>query len=194
MSAPTDPLNPLEQLIFEFVGPARSLLDVGAGNGRVKAKLQRAGLSAKYSTLDRSPEFNPDYRSLDEVPEASFDAVLALEVIEHIPLADFDEFMDGVLRCLTPRGRLLISTPNSAFVGSIWDADMTHVHAYRAQDLAAYLHLRGVKSKIYRVVWAPPRPGLRERLRRVAMKVLTRGILQLDYARGVLLLGERAST
>ena len=68
---------------------------------------------------------------------------------------------------------------------------MTHVHAYRLQDLAAYLHLRGFDCRLFRVSWQAPRPSIAERLRLLSAKVVTRWILQLDYARGVLLLAQR---
>ena len=171
---------------------SRSILDVGAGDLRIKSKLERAGFRGHYATLDQSPEFGPDFASFAEVPSGAFDAVMLLEVIEHVPLHEFDRLMDEVLRCLAPGGRLVVSTPNTAYAASLWDADMTHVHGYRLIDLAAYLHLRGIRSTLYRVAWRWPSPPLRERAPRLAEKVITRWILQLDYARGVLLLGERS--
>ena len=145
-------------------------------------------------TVDRSPEFHPDYQSVTDVPSNMIDTVLALEVIEHIPLAQFDEFIDEILRAMKPTGRLVISTPNAAYIGSIWEGDMTHVHAYGAEDLAAYLDLRGFRCQIFRVAWRSERARFKERLRLIAAKILTRGILQLDYARGVVVLAERRET
>jgi len=99
--------------------------------------------------------------------------------------------MDDVLRCLTPDGRLVIGTPNAAFVGSIWASDMTHVHAYRLQDLAAYLDLRGFDCRLFRVSWQSEHPTIMQRLRLLSAKVVTRWVLELDYARGVVLLAQR---
>lgn len=190
MSGGDDPLNPIERIVFDHIKECSAVLDIGAGNLRVKKKMLNAGFTGKYMTLDRSPEFDPDYSSLEELPEGQFDAICMLELIEHIPLADFDEFMDAVLQALSPGGRLVISTPNAEFISTIWAADITHVHAYRAADLAAYLHLRGVRSTIYRITWKTPHAPLKERIRFQAARLLTRGILQVDYAKGVLLTGE----
>lgn len=191
MSRADEPLNPTESKLFEFVGSAASVVDIGSGDGRIKEKFHRSGYAGTYTTVDSSLEFSPSYSSVEDLPTAAFQAALLLEVIEHVPLTSFDEFMDHVLRCLAPGARLVISTPNAAYVGSIWEADMTHVHAYRLQDLAAYLHLRGFDCRLFRVSWQPPHPTIRQRLRLVSAKVVARWILQLDYARGVLLLAQR---
>lgn len=193
MSGGGDPLNPTEEKFYEFVVSANSLVDIGCGDGRMEQKFRRSGFSGSYATLDSSPEFTPDYSSVEELPTAAFEAALLLEVIEHVPLASFDGFMDHVIRCLTADGRLALSTPNAAYVGSIWEADMTHVHAYRLQDLAAYLDLRGFDCRLFRVSWQPQHPTVTERLRLVSAKVVTRWVLELDYARGVLLLAQRRS-
>lgn len=185
------PLNPVESTILEFVRSAASVVDIGAGDGRVERRLRSAGFSGHVATVDTSPEFHPDFSSVEELPAGSFDAALLLEVIEHVPLAEFDALMDRVIDCLTPDGRLVVSTPNAAYVGSIWEADMTHVHAYRLQDLAAYLHLRGFDCRLFRVAWQQPRPRPKERVRLALAKIVARGILQLDYARGVLVLAHR---
>lgn len=184
-------LNPTERLIFDHIASAERVLDIGAGDLRVKHRLLRAGFRGRYESTDVSAEANHDYAAVADAPSITFDAVLLLEVVEHVTLDDFDRFMDEVLRVLRPGGKLVVSTPNADFIQSIWSADMTHRHPYRAVDLAAYLHLRGVSSTIHRVAWQSPRDSLRERLRQQAARLLTRGILQVDYARGVLLLGVR---
>jgi SAM-dependent methyltransferase len=193
MSRGNDPLNPTEAKLFEFVASAASVVDIGAGDGRIREKFRTAGFRGEYTTVDSSPEFAPEYSSIEALPAAAFDAALLLEVIEHVPLASFDGFMDHVLRCLTSDGRLVVSTPNAAYVGSIWEGDMTHVHAYRLQDLAAYLHLSGFDCRLFRVSWQSPRPTVTQRVRLLSAKVVTRWMLQLDYARGVLVLAQRRS-
>lgn len=124
MSRGDEPLNPTEAKLFEFVASAASVVDIGAGDGRIEQKFRSSGFSGAYATVDSSLEFGPDYTSVEELPAAAFEAALLLEVIEHVPLASFDGFMDDVLRCLTPDGRLVISTPNAAYIGSIWEGDM----------------------------------------------------------------------
>lgn len=189
MADATDPeLSPAEQLMLAHFADAERVLDIGAGDLRMKARFQAAGFAGCYETTDQSPEFEYDYRSLEDAPTDGFDAVVVLEVIEHIPLDAFDDFVDGVLRVLKPNGRLVLSTPNASCIKTIWAGDMTHRHPYRSPDLAAYLHLRGVESEIHRVTWRAPSASRSERVRYNVAKVLAR-IQQVDYAEGVFLLG-----
>ena len=192
MSAPDEPLNPTERAIFDHISATSRLLDVGAGDRRIQKKLVAAGYRGRYETVDLSPEYSPDHLDLAEVPAAAYDAVMALEVVEHLPLSEFDGFVDGLLRALAPGGRLVVSTPNAAFYAPVYFQDLGHVHAYEAPGLAAYLELRGVPCQVFRVDWRARRESPRERARRHAVRFITRGLLQVDYARGVLLLGQRA--
>lgn len=189
MASATDAgLNPAEKLMLAHFVDAERVLDIGAGDLRMKARFRAAGFAGCYETTDQSPEFTYDYPSLHNAPTDGFDAVLVLEVIEHIPLDEFDEFMDEVLRVLKPGGRLVLSTPNAACIKTIWAGDMTHRHPYRSPDLAAYLHLRGIESEIHRVTWRAPSVSMYERVRYKLAQVLAR-VQQVDYAEGVLLLG-----
>jgi hypothetical protein len=184
-------LNGVDNLLLSSLWDCARILDVGAGDLAVKHKLQSGGLRGLYHTLDLSQEFAHDFSDLNQVPASSYDAILVLEVIEHIALRDFFTFLERLITKLDQGGRLVISTPNAEFISSIWAADMTHVHAYRSIDLAALLELKGFRSSLYRVAWLSPRASLRERLRYQAARFLTRGILQVDYARGILLVAEQ---
>jgi hypothetical protein len=145
--------------------------------------------------MDPTAEYKHDYASLEAVPSSSVDAVVCLEVIEHIPLAQSFDFLEQVIDKLKPTtGRILISTPNADYLSSIWASDMTHEHAYRGVDLAALLHLYGFRSTVYRIAWRAPKPPFRERMRYQAARLLTRGILQVDYARGIIVVGDRVGS
>ncbi len=185
----------VDRLIFRELESHRAVIDVGAGDLLHKRKFQAAGLRADYATMDPTVEIAHDFHDLSEIPSGSYDAALLLEVLEHIPLAESFTFLDGVVRALEPASTLIISTPNADFISSIWAADFTHVHAYRAVDLAALLEVVwGFRSRLYRVAWRAPRAGLREYLRFHAARFLTRGILQTDYARGILLVAKREAS
>ncbi len=192
--ADPDALNEVDRTVFDAIFGCRTVLDLGAGDLTMKRKVLRYGFPGRYLTLDPSKEFDYDFHTLDEVPDGSVDAVVILEVIEHIALANVFGFLDTVERKLKPDGRLIISTPNAEYIGSIWAADMTHVHAYRGIDLAALLDLKGFQSALYRIGWISPRASVRERLRYHAARLLTRGILQVDYARGVLVVATRSAS
>jgi 2-polyprenyl-3-methyl-5-hydroxy-6-metoxy-1,4-benzoquinol methylase len=97
------------------------VLDVGCGEGQFAAELARAGAvvvaaDAAAEPLRRARAACPGLETLllpldGEWPlaDASFDAVWAGEVIEHV--ADTGAWLSQVRRVLKPRGVLLLSTP-----------------------------------------------------------------------------------
>ncbi len=120
-------LTPLSKEGPQSLTPLKglSLLDLGCGAGLVSEALARLG--AKVTAVDASPQaieaakahaeesgIQIDYRncSAETLMEAgeSFDAVVSLEVIEHVPEpAAFIELAAGLVR---PGGVLAISTLN----------------------------------------------------------------------------------
>ncbi len=125
--APLHAMNPLRTgWILERLGSARglSVLDVGCGAGLASEVFARAG--AQVTGLDAAPEaleaarahaqaagLDIDYRCglPEDLPEdARFDAVVALEVVEHV--ADRAAFMASLARVLKPGGKLFMSTLN----------------------------------------------------------------------------------
>jgi 2-polyprenyl-6-hydroxyphenyl methylase/3-demethylubiquinone-9 3-methyltransferase len=107
--------------------PARGLqvLDLGCGKGRFAAALAEEG--ARVIGLDRSAamlagaapasaRFRRVRGSARRLPlaEAAFDAVIAIEVFEHLPPAAIDEVLGEVRRVLRPGGTIAIVDKNAA--------------------------------------------------------------------------------
>lgn len=96
---------------------APRVLDIGAGQGALSARLRDAG--ARVSACDVVPEqfevpdvdFRP-VKSDGRLPfdDASLDAAVAIEVLEHID--GHDRFFAEVARVLTPGGIVMFTTPN----------------------------------------------------------------------------------
>lgn len=94
-----------------------SVLDLGCGRGFLLAQLADAGLSGLtgMDVYDDVPTDRWDYARGDVTsglpfPDASFECVIAGEIIEHVP--DPDELLREIRRVLVPGGFLVISTPN----------------------------------------------------------------------------------
>ncbi len=86
-----------------------AILEVGCGDGAMAKRARQAGWT-RYATLDLrdvGADFTGDilrYRELG-LKEASFDAIIAFEVVEHVHC--FREFHD----LLKPGGLLLLTSP-----------------------------------------------------------------------------------
>lgn len=181
-------LNEMEQAIFNHSKHAKRLLDYGAGDKRLKGKFLSAGFKGRYETLDMSAEDKHEYSSISEVT-GPFDAILCLEVIEHMSLNDYVDLMDEFGKLLQPGGTLVIGTPNPLCVVPMWAGDPGHVQQYPLSDLAADFVVRGYSVEAFRVRYGPWPKGL-PWLRFFAMRVLCY-LLGVDYANGLVVIGKK---
>jgi len=113
------------ELVCPVGQPPSTVLDFGAGRGALTQKLVRSG----YNTLacDLFPEQfaveGMDCQKVDaggRLPyeDCSFDAVVAVELLEHIE--GHDPFFREIARVLRPGGKVLFSTPNILSFKSRW--------------------------------------------------------------------------
>ena len=105
----TDGLCDIERVYFAAIKDAPSVLDVGAGDLRIRDKFLAAGYAGTYHTQDIGGEFEYTYRSLDEV-QGGYDAVLCFDVLEHLPLVGGLSLLGRRSRC-SPRRVVIIQTP-----------------------------------------------------------------------------------
>ena len=108
-------LSILARVVDLKTGPR--VLDIGAGQGALSLRLKEAG--ARVSACDVVPEQfdvpGVDFRAVNadgRLPfdDASFNAALAIEVLEHID--GHDRFFAEVARVLAPGGIVMFTTPN----------------------------------------------------------------------------------
>jgi len=186
----TDGLCDIERIYFDAVRNAANLLDIGAGDLRVMRKLQKAGYSGVYHTQDIGPEGQYTYRSLDEVTRR-YGAIVCLDVLEHLPLADGLSLVDRMIALLDPGGALVIQTPNAAYLPDPRSWDMTHVHLYNLPDLHAFLVCEGLEADGYRVVLEDGRPGFLRGAKRGVSSYVKSKILGCDYANNIAIVARR---
>lgn len=131
----------------------KRVLDAGCGAGYGSAELARAaesviGADVAQEAIEfaqanyRRPNLRFQQASCTALPfaAASFDMVVAFEVIEH--LEDWRGFLQEACRVLAPAGQLIVSTPNKAYYtasrGS-QGANPFHVHEFDFDEFHAEL-------------------------------------------------------
>jgi hypothetical protein len=186
----TEGLSEIERIYFDAISGARRLLDVGAGDLRVMRKFQAAGFGGEYLTQDVGGEGEYTYRSLDEI-ESRFDAILVLDVIEHLALQDGLKLIADAVDRLEVGGVLIVQTPNAYYIPDPLAWDMTHLHAYNVQDLWAFLRCLGLAVEGYRVVFGAPPRGPVGVVRSGIVAYVKRRILGCDFANNIALLARK---
>ena len=186
----TDGLCDIERVYFEAVRGAASLLDVGAGDLRVMRKLQRAGYAGDYHTQDIGAEVRHTYEDLADV-RRTYGAILCLDVLEHLPLVEGMTLLRRMIGLLDPGGRLVLQTPNAAYIPEPRSWDMTHVHTYNIQDLWAFFRCEGMEAEGYRVVLGVESPSPLVAARTAITAYVKRKILGCDHANNIALVARK---
>src|SRR5688500_18130140 len=76
-----------KEVLLSQVSAADRVLEVGAGDRRMKAVLETERPGVVYRSLDIDPAGDYDYRDWSQVDE-SYDCVFAFEVIEHLSIGE----------------------------------------------------------------------------------------------------------
>lgn len=116
------------EAIVAFAGQGGSVLDVGCGNGHLLYQLRRQftelhGLEYSAARLRQARANLAGWafqgtegsaESMDAYPDNRFDCVVSADTIEHVP----DVYLAAAecFRVLKPGGRLVMNTPNIAFL------------------------------------------------------------------------------
>ena len=176
-----------------------AILEIGAGMGFALGALHKLG----YRTIagidsDRSQVSASARRGLPvtRVPAtettaflsarpASFDLVLAFDVIEHIPVPDQIAFLMALRQTLRPGGRLVCRVPNasSPLASHYRFIDWTHTSAFTVTSLDFVLYSAGFRT--ISISEATPnrlRPSLRQWALRAIFRTLHRLTLATDLS------------
>jgi SAM-dependent methyltransferase len=147
--------------LYKFIGPGKSLVDIGAGVGQMKVALDRMGADVDYTGFDggsnimelegtHAPVVNDPHHIIPHLcwVDASkpfnlgrtFDVVLSKEVGEHIPPEGEQAFMDNLVRLARPDGGIIVLTWSPPGRGGFG-----HVNCREKSYIIKEMEKRGVK-------------------------------------------------
>lgn len=162
------------------------ILDIGCGNGRFLRFLQDRGFR-NVTGVDRSPV--QVRRSREHAPgaevllgdagivlrdrNATFGAILAIDVLEHLTRDELFEHLELILQGLRPGGALIAQVPNGAspFFGAIRHGDLTHELAFTEDSLRHALQVSGFQDVEFREC-GPVSKNLTGAIRRAIWRIL----------------------
>lgn len=134
------------------VPPGSAVLDVGAGAGDLRNYLPA---DVKYQGVDIAPEFAGPGVLVHNIntglpfPDASFDYVFMMEVLEHTPTAY--QTAGEINRVLKPNGAWVVSVPNPYHIKEIiWNlfhvADKWgHIYSWTRQTISRLGEMNGFR-------------------------------------------------
>ncbi len=144
-----------------FKGVEKSVLEIGAGRGELQRQFKTSGIPAYGVDLDRGMveaaiAAGADVRVLDgiahlrELEDGSLGGVIAIQVVEHLPLPLLRELIQLCRRKVCKGGRVIFETINPrslVALSSNYFRDLTHVFPLHPDTLAYELSLAGLVVK-----------------------------------------------
>jgi SAM-dependent methyltransferase len=173
-------------LMVETIRDGEKVLDIGASNRNLEARLKRRLPKLVYKSMDIDREQFHDFYSLEEVKE-SFDVVFLFEVIEHLDLEEGVRMLRRIYDLLRPGGRLILTTPNVFNPARYW-RDATHRVAYCYDELGGLLLTHHFRIRAMYRTYSDA--FLRYLLRVYVMAPLHR-YLGIDFAKSILIVAEK---
>lgn len=154
----------LSGAVAASAGRKASVLEIGPGKGDLARAIMAAGM--EYNCLDRNSRLLERMKSLGAettlaeapplpLPDAAFDVVVLINVLEHMP--DPEKaflLMAEIRRVLKPGGALILAAPDFAGWGSdFFAADYTHTFPVSAERLRTLFLDAGLACKSLRILY-----------------------------------------
>jgi SAM-dependent methyltransferase len=158
--------------------PGLRVLEVGSGSGGAAewTDMPIVGVDTAFERTAERRRSNlieqPGSAMAIPMPDASFDAVLCLDMLEHVPPGDRPRAMEELTRVLAPGGRLLVTFPAGRTAEQLdrrlaadyadrhgkphpWAAEHLEVGLPDAEEIAALARATGARVAVQPNVWAP---------------------------------------
>lgn len=144
---------------------ARKILDIGAGHGFVEELLSKnknikifGNDISSVAVKDLKSKFKGQFLKESiysmKYPRKSFDGILMLEVLEHIPPSKVFNVLKKVKEMLGEKGSLIISIPTNEGLEKKKDNLSGHVRTYTENLIRAELKIAGFKVVKLRTFYA----------------------------------------
>jgi hypothetical protein len=167
-------------VVLSSLNDGARCLEVGAGDRRMKRRINARFPGASYESMDVDPTGDHEYRSLEQI-DREYDCIFALEVVEHLALEEILPWLTRLAALLRPGGRLILSTPNIHHPPA-YLRDATHRTPLAHDELGGLLEVSGLAvDRIVRVHYAPV---MRRFVARYLFGWLFK-LLGLDFARQI---------
>lgn len=154
--------------VIRRFAPARTLLDVGGGNGYVSKGLSAAGVTCALVEPGIDGARAARDRGVDPVicarledlsaAHGSVDAIGMFDVLEHIE--DQAAALQQVHALLRPGGRLFLTVPAYNFLHSADDVAAGHFRRYTARRLRRVVSANGFRPEYTTYLFAPLPPAV----------------------------------
>jgi SAM-dependent methyltransferase len=175
-------------LMVKAIRDGEKILDIGASDRNLEARLKRHYPNLIYKSMDVDREQFHDFYSIGEIQE-SFDVVFLFEVIEHLGLEEGLKLLKGTYDLLNEGGRLILTTPNVFNPSRFW-RDATHRVAYCYDELGGLLLAHGFQIKaMYRTY----NDAFHRYLFRLYVMAPLHRYLGIDFAKSILVIAEKKS-
>ena len=179
----------VRDVLVDVVRDAHDVLEVGAGDRRMKQWLDKKRRGVSYRSMDIDPRGAHDYRELDQIDRA-FDCIFAFEVAEHIAFEDLPRWLAQLHELLKPGGHLVLSTPNT-FYPPAYLRDASHRTPLCYDELGGLLEAAGLR--VTRIVRIYNDPLWRMFVRRWLFGWLFR-LVGIDFARQIVVVARKPET
>jgi SAM-dependent methyltransferase len=170
-------------LIARNVRPGLRLLDVGAGEQGMEAKIKERYPDVLYKSMNIDGRLPHDFYSLEDIDE-QFDLINLLGIIEHLELEEGVKMLRRLNDLLVDGGKMIINTPNVFNPSRFW-LDATHKTAYSYEELGGMVLSQGFEVLgIYRIFHA----SFLKYVFRLTLFYPLHRILNVDFAKSIVIL------
>ena len=143
---------------------ARKILDIGAGSGFIEELLSKRDIKifandiSNFAVKNLISRFQGKFRKESiysmKYPRLSFDAIFALEVLEHVPPAKITKLLKEIRGILKSKGFFIVSVPTNEGLDKMNTNPSGHVRTYTENLIRAELKIAGFKVMKLKTLYA----------------------------------------